>query len=375
MKHKMFITSTVPQFFLFFKGQICILKSLFDITLVSSTGKQLDQMASIHKVDKYAIEMEREISILKDFKSLLSLIVFFYKQKPFVVLANSPKASLLSIIAAYLTNVPNRIYYVHGLRYQTTKGFKKKLLMFMEHITCLLATKVIAVSYGMKKILQQDRITKKDISIIWNGSVNGVDIDFFDRNKVEDIYIENISPNDFVFGFIGRIVKDKGIEELINVFKKIKNIHNNIKLLILGEIELHNSILKSTEEYILTDKDIIYVGRQSDVRPFIKKMNILVLPTHREGFGMVVIEAGAMEVPTIVTNIHGCSETIEDNKTGLLINLKDESDLYSKMLSAIENKNLCTTLGKNARERISKMYNQKQLWEEVHKFYSNKILN
>ena len=245
----------------------------------------------------------------------------------------------------------------------------------MERITCLLATEVIAVSYGMKKILLEDKITRKDISIIWNGSVNGVDTDFFNRDKVEDIYVKNIFPNDFVFGFIGRIVKDKGIEELINVFKKIKNIHNNIKLLILGEIELHNSISKSTQEYILTDKDIIYVGRQSDVRPFIKKMNILVLPTHREGFGMVVIEAGAMEVPAIVTNIDGCSETIEDNKIGLLINLKDESDLYSKMLSAIENKNLCTTLGKNARERISKMYNQKQLWEEVYKFYSNKILN
>lgn len=375
MKHKMFITSTVPQFFLFFKGQINVLKNLFDITLVSSAGEQLGQIASIHKVDKCAIEIEREISILKDFKSLFSLITFFYKQKPFVVLANSPKASLLSIIAAYLTNVPHRIYYVHGLRYQTTKGFKRKLLMFMERITCLLATEVIAVSYGMKKILLEDRITRKDISIIWNGSVNGVDTDFFNRDKVEDIYVKNISPNDFVFGFIGRIVKDKGIEELINVFKKIKNIHNNIKLLILGEIELHNSISKSTQEYILTDKDIIYVGRQSDVRPFIKKMNILVLPTHREGFGMVVIEAGAMEVPAIVTNIDGCSETIEDNKTGLLINLKDESDLYSKMLSAIENKNLCTTLGKNARERISKMYNQKQLWEEVYKFYSNKILN
>ena len=375
MRNKMFITSTVPQFFLFFKGQINVLKNLFDITLVSSAGEQLDQIASIHKVDKCAIEIEREISILKDFKSLFSLITLFYKQKPFIVLANSPKASLLSIIAAYLTNVPHRIYYVHGLRYQTTKGFKRKLLMFMERITCLLATEVIAVSYGMKKILLEDKITRKDVSIIWNGSVNGVDTDFFNRDKVEDIYVKNISPNDFVFGFIGRIVKDKGIEELINVFKKIKNIHNNIKLLILGESELHNSISKSTQEYILTDKDIIYVGRQSDVRPFIKKMNILVLPTHREGFGMVVIEAGAMEVPAIVTNIHGCSETIEDNKTGLLINLKDESDLYSKMLSAIENKNLCTTLGKNARERISKMYNQKQLWEEVYKFYSNKILN
>ena len=196
----------------------------------------------------------------------------------------------------------------------------------MERITCLLATEVIAVSYGMKKILLEDKITRKEISIIWNGSVNGVDTDFFNRDKVEDIYVKNISPNDFVFGFIGRIVKDKGIEELINVFKKIKNIHNNIKLLILGEIELHNSISKSTQEYILTDKDIIYVGRQSDVRPFIKKMNILVLPTHREGFGMVIIEAGAMKVPAIVTNIDGCSETIEDNKTGLLVNLKDEDD-------------------------------------------------
>ena len=211
MKHKMFITSTVPQFFLFFKGQINVLKNLFDITLVSSTGEQLDQIASIHKVDKCAIEIEREISILKDFKSLFSLITFFYKQKPFVVLANSPKASLLSIIAAYLTNVPHRIYYVHGLRYQTTKGFKRKLLIFMERITCLLATEVIAVSYGMKKILLEDKITRKDVSIIWNGSVNGVDTDFFNRDKVEDIYVKNISPNEFVFGFIGRIVKDKGI--------------------------------------------------------------------------------------------------------------------------------------------------------------------
>ena len=375
MKCKMFITSTVPQFLPFFKGQINVLKKLFDITLISSAGEQLDQMALAHKVNKHAIEMEREISIFKDLKSLFYLTAFFYKKKPFVILANSPKASLLSIIAAYLTNVPNRIYYVHGLRYQTTKGLKKGLLKLMERITCLFATKVIVVSHGMKKILLQDNITKKEISIIWNGSVNGVDTDYFDRDKVEDIYIENILPNDFVFGFVGRIVKDKGVEELINAFKKIINKHSNIKLLMLGDIELHNSISKSTQEYILANENIIYVGKQRDVRPFIKKMNILVLPTHREGFGMVVIEAGAMQVPSIVTNIDGCSETIEDNKTGLLVKLKDEDDLYSKMSLVMENRNLCITLGKCARERISTMYYQKELWEKVYEFYSNEILN
>ncbi|MCL1675665.1 glycosyltransferase family 4 protein [Elizabethkingia meningoseptica] len=371
---KFFIITTVSDSLPFFKGQLNVLKKYFSMSLISNPGVHLEEMSKEYNVSAFPIKMEREISPWKDLKSLFSLYKLFQKEKPMVVHGNTPKASLLSMIAARLAGVPVRIYYVHGLRYESVVGKKKKLLMLMEKVSCYFATNIIAVSKGTQEQLKSDNITSKEIELIWNGSINGIDTAYFDPDKVNKAEIERITEKDFVFGFVGRIVKDKGIEELVCAFLELLKDNKNIKLLILGDFEENVNLSPEIVDKIHNHPNIVYVGRQQDVRPFFKIMDVFVLPSYREGFGMVLIEAGAMKIPSIVTNISGCNEVIINNKTGFLIENKNKKDLYSKMKYIIDNQDMINEIGENARISVEERYIQNKLWDITKETYL-KILN
>lgn len=371
---KFFIITTVSDSLPFFKGQLNVLKKDFSMSLISNPGVHLEEMSKEYNVSAFPIKMEREISPWKDLKSLFSLYKLFQKEKPMVVHGNTPKASLLSMIAARLAGVPVRIYYVHGLRYQSIVGKKRKLLMLMEKVSCYFATDIIAVSKGTQEQLKSDNITSKEIELIWNGSINGIDTAYFDPDKVNKAEIERITEKDFVFGFVGRIVKDKGIEELVCAFLELLKDNKNIKLLILGDFEENVNLSPEIVDKIHNHPNIVYVGRQQDVRPFFKIMDVFVLPSYREGFGMVLIEAGAMKIPSIVTNISGCNEVIVNNKTGFLIENKNKKDLYSKMKYIIDNQDMINEIGENARISVEERYIQNKLWDITKETYL-KILN
>ncbi|MFE7088918.1 glycosyltransferase family 4 protein, partial [Sphingobacterium spiritivorum] len=358
IKPKFFIITTISDSLPFFKGQLNVLKKEFSISLVSNPGVHLQEMSLEYEVSKFPIEMEREISPLKDLKSFFKLLVLFLKEKPQLVHANTPKASLLAIMAAWFSRVPARVYYVHGLRYQSILGRKKTLLMLMERITCWFATDIIAVSNGIKETLISDNITSKDVIIIGNGSVNGIDTSFFNPDKVIKAKDDKLKPDDFVFGFVGRLVKDKGLEELVLAFQKLSKLSKNIKLLIVGSFEENMTLTKETINSIYKDPGILYVGPQKDVRPYFKAMDVFVLPSYREGFGIVLIEAGAMKIPSITTDITGCNEVIIDNQTGFLIKSKDINDLFSKMKYVLDNKNQMTMMKENARHSVHNRYSQ-----------------
>lgn len=378
MKNKFLIVTTVSDSLPFFKGQIHILKESFDVGLVSSSGMYLDEMCKLHSVLGYKVEMRREIALFHDLVSLTNLCILFYKVKPLVVHGNTPKASLLSMIAAWITLVPKRIYYVHGLRYQGESGIKKRILILMEKISCLLATDVIAVSEGVKNALKNNKISQKPIHLIWNGSVNGIDVEYFNPDSVKSLLIKekfNIGSEDFVFGFIGRLVGDKGINELVNAFKKI-NIHNkHTKLLLVGRFENDQDPLKpETIMEIESNSDIIHAGFQKDVRPFFNAMNIFVFPSYREGFGIVLMEAGAMNVPAISTNIIGCNEIILTGKNGFLIKSKDVVELYEKMIFCLNNPEITRLMGTSSRNIVLEKFEQQELWQRTLDVYQ-KIAN
>lgn len=373
----MLIITTVSDSLPFFKGQIEILKNSFDIELVSSSGRQLEEMCVMHSVKGHSIRMKREISIVSDFISLFNLMILFWKTKPYIVHGNTPKASLLSMIAAKIIRVPVRIYYIHGLRYQGESDFKRKILMLMEKITCWMSTDIIAVSRGIKNTLKLDKITCKSVNVIWNGSVNGIDLEYFNPNNnfigsVSSIY--NIDKDDFVFGFIGRLVSDKGINELVNSFDKINKIYKNSKLILVGKFEEnldplnHNTLL-----LIESNSNIINAGFQKDIRPFLKTMNVFVFPSYREGFGISVMEAGAMGVPSIVSDITGCNEIIEHNKNGFLVNVKDESLLYEYMEYCLMNRDKVEEMASFSRNFFQQNYEQKYLWNSALKHYESII--
>ncbi len=367
-KSKFIIIATIPLSLGFFKGQIQVLKTSFEILLISSPGQLLVDICEKEKVRGYPVVMKREISFFKDFVSLFKLIKLFYSIKPEVVHGSTPKAGLLSMIAAWLNKVPTRIYYVHGLRYQGVNGFKKKLLILMEKLSCYFASNVYAVSFGVKEVMEKEGITKKKIQIIGNGSVNGIDLDYFSTAHPNVLNLKenyNLTSKNFVFGFVGRLVKDKGIQELVLAFLKINKINPETRLLLVGDYENEDPIEFEIKKEIENNSNIINVGFQKDVRSFLKMMNVFVFPSYREGFGVSIMEAGAMEIPVISSNIIGCNEIIENGVNGILIRPKSKEDLFKAMRTMLKESKDLNVLGENSRKLIFRKFEQKKLWKNT----------
>ncbi len=379
MKKKFIILTTIPETFHFFKGQINFLNNVFDIELVSSPGEKLRFFGEKENVVVHPLKMERKISLFKDFKSLIKLILLFKRLNPEIVHGNTPKGGLLSMLASWLTNVPHRIYYIHGLRFEGSSGIKGKMLEFIERFTCLLATDIFTVSFGVKENLLRTGITKKEVNVVANGSINGIDAEYYCSKNVKEeglLATHQITKNTLTFGFVGRLVGDKGINELISAFKEINIKYTNTKLLLVGWFEdTLDPLQKITIKEINNNKNILAVGAQSDVRPFLKIMDIFVFPSYREGFGVSVMEAAAMNLPVISSDISGCNEIIIDGFNGILIPPKSTTALIDAMESFVKHPEQIRVMRKATRDFIIKKYSQEHVWEEALALYQKIIDN
>lgn len=375
MKKKFFITTTIPLTFIFFKGQPRLWRKQYDVCAISSEKERLKQFADEEEIRYKNIPMKRNISPFADFVCILRWIFLLLKERPYIVHGNTPKASLLSMTAAWLTRRRVRIYMCHGLRYQGTEGGLRKLLMVMESITCWCATHVICVSKGVADMMEADGLCKKDkMHVIGYGSAGGVDTEKFNPELVESTIRKDlgISENAFVYSFVGRIVKDKGVNELVNVFDKISKHHENVHLLLVGPIENeHNPIDDVTMDVIEKNSNIHSVGMQQDIRPYLKASNAFVLPSYREGFGMVLIEAGSMGLPCITTDITGCNEIIVPGENGAIIESKNEEALYEVMERWLNNPTLMMQMAKNARKMVVEKYDSNTVRERYFSFYKS----
>ena len=361
------------------KGQLKFLSSEFEVIGVSNNTGVLAMVGEREGIRTIEVPMHREISLFSDIKCLWLLYRLFRKEKPDIVHANTPKGSMLSMIASKLASVPHRFYTVTGLRYQGASGLFRTLLMTMERISCYCATKVIPEGEGVKKTLLEDKITSKEMHIILNGNVNGIDTEYFnpdlfnrDRtdNKLytgnkKDIRRDlNLKEDDFVFIFIGRIVRDKGMNELAICMKRFKAEKKNVKLLLIGRFESKLDPLDAdNEEFLRSDLNIHFLGYQNDVRPFFVAADVLVFPSYREGFPNVVLQAGAMGIPAIVTNINGCNEIIKEDFNGKIFSSKDVNALYEKMNWCLNNKNRVKDMASQSRKMIVDRYRQEEVWE------------
>ena len=310
--------------------------------------------------------MRRSISLIHDLWCLILLIVLFLKKKPEIIHGNTPKASMLTLLAGWLTRRPIRIYMCHGLRYESTHGLLKKLLIVIEKLTCYCATNVIVVSNGLKdKMISQRICSQNKATVVGHGSAGGIDLNYFNRDSVSKLEIDSIKKkhgikgDDFVFIFIGRIVKDKGIEELINAYIRIYDDNKKVHLILLGDNDNNiNPISKETTHLIQTNNNIHFVGHKSDIRPYLLASNALVLPSYREGFGMVLLEANALNIPCIATDITGCNEIIIPNINGELVPSHDSSLLYLKMREWTVSREKVKLMANQCRDSISKRYNR-----------------
>jgi glycosyltransferase involved in cell wall biosynthesis len=372
---KLFRLTTIPfSLNILLKGQLAFLNQYYEVTAIASdTDKDVwEIIAEREKVRCHPVHIERNISLLKDLQSIFRLYLFFKKEKPFIVHANTPKASLLGMLAAKWAKVPYRLYTVTGLRFEAEKGIKRKTLIAMEKLTCRAATKVIPEGQGVRNTLMSNKITDKPLQVIANGNINGIDTAYFSsalyspRQKAETKSETKIPINAFVFCFIGRLVRDKGINELIQAFREVNRTFLYARLLLVGPLERElDPLLPETEKEIQNNPNIIPVGFQADVRPYLVVSDIFVFPSYREGFPNAVMQAGAMGLPCIVTNINGCNEIIEDGVNGLIIPSKDKEQLRIKMRSMLENSALRNHLKQNAREMITSRYEQNMVWEAL----------
>jgi len=373
--------STVPiSLNILLKGQLNFLNNYFEIIGISSSGKDLEDTALREGIKTYSINMERNISLIRDFISFILLMRLFLTLKPQIVHSITPKAGLLSMAAGYFTKVPVRMHTFTGLIFPTRTGFSHWLLKNMDRLTCRFATYVIPEGEGVKRDLIRYKITNKTLNVIGNGNVNGVNTTYFSKVSVSNEVLQQtremwqIKPEDFVYIFVGRLVKDKGINELVAAFKQIQTKKQDVKLILVGPFEPELDPLQElTLNEIKTNPGIITTGFQEDVRPYYSISHCLVFPSYREGFPNVVMQAGAMGLPSVVTDINGCNEIIEPEHNGLIIPTKNTKALEEAMLRIVEESTLTKKLASNARESILSRFDQGTIWKLIKEEYDKQL--
>lgn len=358
------------------KGQLRYLSQEFEVVGVAADTGVLQKVGEREGVRVVNIPMHREISPLADLKSLFALVRLFKKERPDIVHSNTPKASLLGMIAAMSCRVPHRIYTVTGLRFETTHGIMRFVLKTMERITCLCATKVIPEGDGVKAALLRERITRKPMQKIHNGNINGVDLEWYNRTEevVERAAEIRGECTDFTFVFIGRIVRDKGIVELIEAFTRLSNERNDVKLRLVGRFEDKlDPLPDDTRRTIDNCVKIEFAGYQTDVRPDLAASDVLVLPSYREGFPNVVLQAGAMGLPVIVTDVNGSDEVIESGVNGIIVPKYNSDALYDAMLTMVNEPEKTAQMAATSRNIIVKKFDQQDVWAKTLNMYKKLV--
>ena len=351
----------------------------FDITIVSSDKSELEKLGKKQGVKTFCLPLTRKITPFKDIIAIFKLYFFLKREKPKIVHSHTPKAGFVGMTASFFAGVPIRMHTVAGLPLMERKFIKKKVLIFIEKLTYLFATNVYSNSKKlMEFILSKKFCSKRKIKTLANGSSNGIDTKYFSnnislisKNKLLDTL--KILKNDFVFCYVGRVVKDKGINELVSAFNELNLKNKNCKLIIVGKIENEiNPVSKSTMGIIKKNKNILLTGFKNDVRPYLSIGNCFVFPSYREGFPNVLMQASAMDLPCIATNINGCNEIIQDNINGFLIPPKN-IDALVKAMQKIMDKKLIIKLSKNSRLMVKEKYDQKYFWKKLLIEYNNLV--
>ncbi|WP_299554784.1 glycosyltransferase family 4 protein [Seonamhaeicola sp.] len=380
MQKKLIRITTVPRSMAgLLNGQLKFMTNYFKVIGISSSSDGfLDQVAILQAIKTIPVEMTRKITPVKDLIAVLKLFRIFKREQPFIVHTHTPKAGTLGMLAARLAGVPNRLHTIAGLPLVEATGFKRALLNFVEKITYACATKIYPNSYGLQEIILENKFTTKSkLKVIGNGSSNGIDTSYYDTKLIsesEKLKLKEkleIAPNDFVFVFAGRLVTDKGINELIRAFVNINDEFNNTKLLLLGPYETAIDPLSDTTlEIIKQHKNIITTGWVDDIRPFFAISNALAFPSYREGFPNVVLQAGAMKLPCIATDINGCNEIIINNENGIIIPVKNTKALFDSMKAMyMLPKKVQRQMGERSRKTIVSKFEQQFVWEAILKEY------
>ena len=347
----------------------------YNMHLICSPDERIEKFAKEQGIRYKEIPLNRQLTIAQDIRSLRDICKYIRKHKIDTIIGHQVKGRLLATTAAKLMKVPNTIIFAHGAIFETAKGLKRKLLLAESKYESLLSDKVVCVSSYVQDLRNHNNIDKPGKQLILGaGTCGGIDTinrfnkDLLDTEEIAELKSHyTIHENDFVIGFVGRLVKDKGIIELVEAFEELKkkNPGKSLKLMIVGPIEKRDGLPQKVLDFIQNSKDIIFTGKipLNEMPKQYCCMDILILPSHREGFGFCNIEAQAMGVPVLTSHITGCRDSIKNTETGLYIDL-NPSDIASKIESLFDN-NIRQKMGKQGRIWVHNNFDHTQVWPHV----------
>lgn len=341
-----------------------------EVHVICSRDEKLQNLLG-KKIKYIPIDMPRGISVIRTIRAIRKLVQIFRAEKYDLVQYSTPNAGFNAAVACGVSKIKIRNYHLMGLRYEGERGIKREILKIMEKISCKLSTDIECVSNSNMETAIKDKLFQREkATVVWNGSTGGVDLKKFDiskkrewrytlRNKYE------IGNENVIFGFAGRITKDKGINELIGAFKNILEYESNSILILIGSFEGEEELEQEKLEWAKKEKNVIFISSVSDIERYYAALDVLVLPSYREGFGNVVIEAEAMGVPVIISDIPGPIDAMEDEKTGLKCKVKNQEDLCKKMQQFL-NEDFRKKCSIESRKFVEDSFDSKILCEKIY---------
>jgi glycosyltransferase involved in cell wall biosynthesis len=355
----------------FLKGQVRYLVSNgYEVVIISGRGDEISLLSKEENARLYFLDFTKKINPFSDLLCLFEIIQILYKEKPNIVNAGNPKPGLLIMIACFLLGIKNRIFTLHGLVSDSRYGFAGTIIKCSEKLTCLLARKIIVVSPTLlKHALELKLFPNSKGLIIEQGSCNGINLNTFsyndETNKSKEALINKIQlPKDsFVIGFVGRLNKDKGMNLLFEAFNRLKLKYNNIYMLMVGPLEPEDAFNRNYIDQLFTDKHVFYLGKLNDVAPVYALMDVFVLPSFREGLPNVLMEAAAMEIPMIASNINGCIDVVQQDINGMLFKKGDVNELTAAIEKYILHPQLAKLHGSKGRDYVLSHYSQQKIWD------------
>ncbi len=348
------------------RGQLRFLSGFFEVVAVASPDRAVHQRIRRREgVRTVPLRIARRISPLTDLWSLVALWRLFRRERPEIVHSITPKAGLLSMIAARAAGVPIRVHTFTGLIFPWRRGFSRRVLLLADRLICFFATHVIPEGDGVRRDLVEHRVTNHPLRVLADGHVNGIDTEHFSPGARR--------PSRSVrFVFVGRLVRDKGVEDLRAAFEGLIARRRSARLTLVGDFEQRLDPLDAaTVEWVKSGKGVKHAGFQQDIRPFLRTSDVLVLPSYREGFPGAPLEAGAMGLPVIVTDICGSREIVVDGITGLVVPPRDPDALLAAMRRLADNPELRREMGWNARTHVVEKWNRARVWNALLEFYND----
>lgn len=380
---RLLVAVTDAQSLLLLRGQLSAARADgFDVVVLSAPGDIADRVLAEEGVTHIAIPMERAIAPLDDLKSLVRIVTALSVIRPHIINAGTPKAGLLVLLAGWLVGVPCRMHTLRGLRFETLRGPKKLLLSALTRVTCSLAHRVICISPSLRdRAIQLHMVSADKTAVLGAGSSNGLDIERFTstptrRTRAQELrHRLGIDKDALVFGFVGRIARDKGMVELTQAFTELAARHPHIHLLVIGAFDASDPVPESVAEILREHPRIHCPGHTDDVAAAYLAMDVLVLPTYREGFGNVLLEAAALERPVVASAVTGCVDAVADSVTGTLVKARSARSLTEAMTRYLGDEVLRARHGRAGRERVRRLFRRENLWAALHQEYVRLLSN